>query len=320
MSPQSKTDLASALPRNLQYLSALIARKPQKFSTEWAATIDEAFLSYTRTSTIDTFALWNELLARQGWPFPAYLNLREEIKAWPFRFGKWERLRGIIRGLITGKKMLAMSAIYGMETQPIEDEKEIFHLMTYLFWRNSKAIFQFWRRHPLLKNKEPIVDCIQVTYNKRLFAACLPTLLGLLDYVMRDYFQTDRLNVSLQSLRNAFEKAAISPKHLKPGVGVWNFDKETETEILFPTIEQDLRLPGILLSSFLEFGNSYYAWCSSVKSNNNKSILNRHAIIHCATDYWSNSNATKLLTFFDLTLRLESVLKIVIHGPEAYEP
>jgi hypothetical protein len=39
--------------------------------------------------------------------------------------------------------------------------------------------------------------------------------------------------------------------------------------------------------------------------------------MHCATEYWTPGNAVKLLTFFDLTLRLEKVMKIVIHGQEA---
>jgi len=314
MSPLSIAELKTALPNNLRYLSTLIARKPQEFTEEWAATAEEAFSLYTRTSTVNLILSWNDLLAEQGWPFPAYLNLKEEVDAalpWPHT--RWK----LLRFFITGREFLnGPLLMFGF--LPTAEKRELARsaAMTYLFWRYSKRIFRFWRENPLLKGKEPIVDSICVTYRKGLLAACLPTALGLLDFIMRDYFQTDSLRVSLQTLRDAFENAGILPKHLKPGSGVWDLKDEQGSTILFQTLEQDLRLPGVFLSSFVEFGNFYYAWYTAA-SNSPKS-LNRHAIMHCAADYWTASNAAKLLTFLDLTLRLERVLKIVIHGPSAY--
>ena len=75
MSPQA---LAATLPGNLRYLSSLIARKPREFTGEWAASAEEAFSLYTRTSTVNLILSWNELLAEYRWPFPAYLDMREE--------------------------------------------------------------------------------------------------------------------------------------------------------------------------------------------------------------------------------------------------
>jgi hypothetical protein len=302
MSPDSIAELRSKLPINLHYLSTLIARKPQEFTQEWATTVDEAFSLYTRTSTVNLILSSNDLLAEKGWPFPSFLNLRQDL-----------------RFIFTGKHFLLgplLMCVLNNRT-PETCEQRLSVAMRFLFWRHSNQIFKFWRSHHLLKGKEDIVDSIRITYNKGLFAACLPTLLGLLDFIMRTYFNTDRLNVSLQTLRNAFEKAAILPKHLKPGSGIWDLKEEQGTTILFPSIEQDLRLPGVFLSSFVEFGNSYYAWYS--KEDFHHTVLNRHAIMHCATEYWTPGNVVKLLTFFDLTLRLERVLKIVIHGSAAYE-
>src|SRR5439155_25898553 len=147
---------------------------------------------------------------------------------------------------------------------------------------------------------------------------CLPTALGLLDFIMRNYFQTNRLNVSLQTLRNAFDKAGILPRHLKPGSGVWDLKREAGSAILFPSLDEDLRLPGVFLSSFVEFGSSYYAWHKI--ADGASPALNRHAIMHCASEYWTPHSAARLLTFLDLSLRLERVLKIVIHGSAAYRP
>lgn len=317
MPPQSVAELASALPRNLRYLSTLVARKPDEFTSEWAATPDEAFSLYTRTSTVNLILSMNNVLAEQGWPFPAYLNLREEVdvsNSWPLT------RRKVLRSIITGKRILQAPLLaFALRPTPEEREQSTSAAMTFLFWRHSKTIFQSWRRHHLLKDKEPIVDSINTTYKKRLFAACMPTVLGLLDFILRDYFQTDRLNVSIQTLRNAFERAGVLPKHLKPGSGVWRLKNVPETTILFPSIEQDLRLPGVFLSSFVEFGSSYYGWYTTADPNR-QAPLNRHAIMHCASNYWSLTNAVKLLSFFDLTLRLERVLKIVIHGPAAYAP
>src|SRR6266480_1696328 len=317
MSPQSVKALAATLPGNLRYLSTLISRKPAEFTRDWAATVDEEFSLYTLTSTVDLILNWNSLLAEQGWPFPAYLDLREEVDvagSWPF--SRWK----MIRALIAGRKVLQgplLMMIIGR--QPEDREIGASRTMRYLFWRHSQRIFRSWRNHPLLSGKEPIVDAIRSTYSRALFAACLPTALGILDYIMRDYFQTDRLNVSMQALRDAFDKAGILPKHLRPGSGIWDLQREgSSSPLLFPSPEHDLRLPGVFLSSFVEFAASCYAWYKSTEHP--APDLNRHAIMHCASNYWTASNTVKLLSFLDLTLRLEKVLRIVIHGPTAYTP
>jgi hypothetical protein len=303
MSPKSVTELASALPNNLRYLATLIARKPKEFSLEWASTANESFSLYTRTSTVNLILAWNNCLSEPGWPFPSYLDLHEIINSIRSKKRRWYRKTYRM-------KIPEPLNVIGSTSEQADD------LMTGLFHQHAKAIFHFWRNCPLLKDKISIIDSISATYNFKLFAACMPTTLALLDFVMRDYFETDNLNVSLQTLSNAFNKAGILPKHLMPGSGIWDLIQEKDGSILFPSLEQDLRLPGVFLSSFVEFGNSYYGWYS-VSDPNRQVPLNRHAIMHCAGNYWSLANTTKLLSYFDLTLRLERVLKIIIHGPEA---
>ncbi|MBA3005317.1 MAG: hypothetical protein KJ900_00235 [Proteobacteria bacterium] len=100
MSPDSIAELRSKLPINLHYLSTLIARKPQEFTQEWATNVDEAFSLYTRTSTVNLILSWNDLLAEEGWPFPSYLNLRQEVVI----AGNWSSPRQYLRFIFTGKR------------------------------------------------------------------------------------------------------------------------------------------------------------------------------------------------------------------------
>jgi len=140
--------------------------------------------------------------------------------------------------------------------------------------------------------------------------------LPLLDFLIRAYFGTDQLNVSIQTLRNAFEKASIFPKDLQPGYAVWKGQQNPdEGNNVARSLEDDLRLTGVFLSSFVEFANAYYGWYRT--DTNEPRVLNRHAILHCATDYWTRNYTSKLLTFLDLALRLQRPLEVIIHGAEA---
>jgi hypothetical protein len=198
-----------------------------------------------------------------------------------------------------------------------ERMKQADSLMCYTFWRNERRIFEYWRTHHLLSGKEKIVQEIRVTYHDNLYAACMPMVLALLDFVMRDYFQTSRLNTSLQTLRNALVTAGIHSSHFIPEyLRHKDINSNSVPKIQHPfatEIYENLRLPGVFLSSFVEFGCSFYDWYKTVDTLETPT-LNRHAIMHCATNYWSRTNAIKLLIFFDLTIRLESVLRILIKG------
>jgi hypothetical protein len=151
-----------------------------------------------------------------------------------------------------------------------------------------------------------------------MWAACISTTVPLLDFAMRAYFQTEKLNVSLQVLRDAFfNEAKLKPKDLMPGIAIWAGHVDPERGNTFAkSLNEDLRLPGIYLSSFFEFADRYYGWYSSADGTP-CTALNRHAIMHCSSEYWTEPNAVRILTFLDLTLRLELVLKVLIRGEES---
>jgi hypothetical protein len=109
----------------------------------------------------------------------------------------------------------------------------------------------------------------------------------------------------------SFKEAGMTPRDLKPGYIAWDVAKEKDSR-LDNVSQNDLRLIGIGLGSFFDFAEIYYSDC---KKDKETMELNRHAILHCASvsdDVWSKMNATKLLMFIDLTLRLEEPLSILL--------
>ena len=109
----------------------------------------------------------------------------------------------------------------------------------------------------------------------------------------------------------SFKDAGMTPRDLKPGYIAWEIASEKDNP-LDKVSQNDLRLIGIGLGSFFDFAEIYYSYVKKDKATNE---LNRHAILHCASvsdDVWTKINATKLLMFIDLTLRLEEPLSILL--------
>jgi hypothetical protein len=315
MCPASTKALAAALPENIRYLATQIARKPPEYTHEWASTVDEAFSKYTNTRTVNLILSWSNVLAEAGWPFPGFLSLREEtaVSRLP-RITKWNILCALLRG---GPILYAPLIAAAVGANGHARAKSVDGVMTLAFNRHNRRTFNYWLSRRLLRHKATLVRQIRTSYRRGLFATCMPAVLALLDFVIRDYFQSDRLNVSVQTLRDGLTKAGLSSDHLKPGFGVWDLAEQTNERPILPSKDSDLRLPGVLLASFVQFASSYYAWYR-VAGARSTGMINRHAIMHCATDYWTAPNATKLLTFFDLALRLERPLRILIHGSNAH--
>jgi hypothetical protein len=311
--------LAKDLPGNIRHLASLIARKPATFSPEWAATADEAFSLYTNTSTVNWVLALNDSLEELNWPFPAYLDLRKEIDRTSLdAFGS---VPGLVRQLLRGGPTL-MDSLLAVTFIPdaAKRDKTLCYLMRHFFARHSRRIFRFWTTSPQLAGKQPIVRAIRLTYQQKLWAACVPTTFALLDHIMRDYFETTNLFDSIQTLRKAFEKARILPKDLKPGSAIWDGRKDpSKGNVLARTMDEDLRLPGVLLSYFVAFADTYYGWFSAARARG-APVLNRHSVMHCGSDYWTPENGVRALTFCDLSLRLAPVLRILIHGPKAGPP
>jgi len=320
MAKQSVKELGKVLPDHIRLLSGLIARKPAEFTREWAASIDEAFHLYTRTGIVDLWLALNRELIEFGWPFPAYLDLRAETERVP---REWSLLRNRRRALLDAvfrPPGVARITLYaGLEQAAGKDGQAVCDtLMVCLFRRNRQRLFHLLESSPVLAEKGQIVSDVQGAFERRFWAACITTIVPLLDYIMRSYFGTEKLNVTIQVLRDAFMREAnLRPKDLMPGYAVWEGKRDPETGNAFaPTLEEDLRLPGVLLSSFFEFADRYYQWYRSTETHP-QTPLNRHAIMHCASEFWSQANAVRMLTFLDLTLRLEKPLKVLVHGEEA---
>ncbi|BAF71776.1 hypothetical protein [Sulfurovum sp. NBC37-1] len=109
-----------------------------------------------------------------------------------------------------------------------------------------------------------------------------------------------------------FRKAGIGPRDVMPGHIAWEVAKEKGEDVEKAT-ENDLRLVGIVLGSFLSFANNYYS--EYRKDNEPLGLINRHAIIHGAgnQNIWTKENATRLLLFLDLTLALEPIFEILLN-------
>ncbi|MHB1456075.1 MAG: hypothetical protein ACYC0V_04075 [Armatimonadota bacterium] len=314
MARKSAKNLGKSLPENLRYLSSMIARKSENHTSKWATSIDESFLFYTRTSEINFLQSLNESLAKHNWPFPGYLNLQKHDKVMDmeWKYSHWYWLIHPVY-FYTGPSLMAV--LFEYEFAQVDELDKCDKYMIFFFRRNNKPLFHMLENSPILKSKSHIVYEIEKTYEMKLWAACINLILSLLDYVIRIFSETDDLHMSIQVLRDAlFNETNLRPKDLVPGtMAIANGKSAPEKGNTFAsTVEEDLRLPGIYLSSFFEFADQYYEWYSSTISRP-KSSLNRHAVMHCSSEYWSEANTIRMLTFLDLTLRLEKPLRVLIH-------
>jgi GrpB-like predicted nucleotidyltransferase (UPF0157 family) len=314
--PKLAEDLAKDLLNNLRTLTTLIARKPPKFDPRWARSITEAFSLYTNTSTVNYFVAFGDCLRESGWPFPAYLDLEDEIRRsnramgivkfkWPFLFNLFS-LRSINMGLLN---LQLLQRIPESEKQKLIDQ-----FLSRHFRKASKRVFAFWKAHPLLQSKRHVISDLEKAYNAKLWGTCIPSILPLVDYLMRDYFQTNDLRASIGTLVKAFEIAKLTPESIKPGYGVDFAFKEDQVfrasgVRVADSTEKDLRLPGVYLTSFVDFAFRYY---SKHTSASNREETNRHAILHGDMNYCSRVQTTKVFMFFDLTVKLEPVLRIIL--------
>lgn len=305
----------------------MIARKPSTFTPEWAASPDEVFTLYTRTSTVNLINSANQGLIEFGWPFPAYVNLHNEQRRNKsaravFAYGG-SRVLYTIKVIFYALQCPSIFwTVFQGDMLKITDSESAEHFcdagMVLIFRYHRKHFFSGLAKAEVLSSKCAMLKDIERAYANKMWAACITTTVPLLDHVMRQFFQTDKLNATIQVLRDAFiNEAKLRPKDLMPGYSVWDGKKKPEEGNAFAsTIEEDLRLAGIYLSSFFEFSDRYYAW---YKSSDDQPLtpLNRHAVVHCSSEYWTEGNAVRMLTFLDLTIRLEPVLNILIHGDKS---
>ena len=320
MAKQSVRELGRVLPDRLRLLAKLLARKPQRFTPRYARTVDEAFHLYTRSSTINGLQALSTMLAHLNWPFPAYVDWEKDQR----KAGR--ELNALLKLGIVSLPYIAvrpsLQSIGMISVMADENDSKVMAAIdaavVTVFKRHRKVIFADLAASSPLSNRLQVLREIEQAYNAHLWTAVISTTVPLLDLVMRTYFGTSKLNTSVQSLRDAFiNEAGIRPKDLMPGSAIWDGQKDPETGNTFAqSIEEDLRLPGVYLSSFLEFADRYFEWYRE-SDTMPRSPLNRHAIVHGASEFGSEANAAKMITFLDLLVRLETPLQILLQGEAA---
>jgi hypothetical protein len=70
----------------------------------------------------------------------------------------------------------------------------------------------------------------------------------------------------------------------------------------------------VYLASFVDFAFRYYSWHTTASSVEE---VNRHAVLHGDINYWSKKQTVQILMFFDLVVKLEPVLRIIIGTDKA---
>ena len=287
------------LRKNLEKLRAAIARKPTVFTPEYAITIDQAFEKYTRTSTINTILSISEVLCMHNWPFPMYAL-----------GSKWWIPRLILAMAPSLLLVKSKELFMRKDVPPSESEQDhVSSIMTRYFFLYKRDILAYWIKHRVFEGKQERVQCIMKCYTSGLWYPCIVSALPLLDHLSRKYSKTQNFDRDITKILATFKAAGLDSKHIKPGYAAWRLAMESGEDLSAAT-EKDLRLVGIMLACFMDFAKEYYAYCRTDKI---RSKLNRHAIIHGSEEsIWTRDNATKILTFLDLMLRLQPAFEILL--------
>lgn len=304
-----KHRLSPVIRERLRALADMIPKKPATYTSQWAGSVEEAFQHYTNTRTVNLFSSVNRCLMEDGWPYPAYLDMREEreraFEEYDLFLGsRLSRAKVLLRMFRGRASMMTVVLTFWQPSQSRKRMRD--RCIKKIFRANREIFFMNIMANPLLAHKVSVIRDIQVSYKRCMWASCITTTLPLIDVVIRDLFRTYDLRTSINALSDAFYKADLKPIDLMPGT-VWDGNN-----LFVRASEDDLRLTGVLLSSFFHFARHYYAWYDN--SVTPPESLNRHAIIHGAFDDWSEENALRVLTFLDLTLRLEKPLRYLING------
>jgi hypothetical protein len=101
-----------------------------------------------------------------------------------------------------------------------------------------------------------------------------------------------------------------------PGFPVDKAQRDREGGNTFAlSLEEDLRLPGLFLSSFVAFAESFYSETDKTSAGE----FNRHAIAHGSFNCWTEEHAVKLVMFLHLTIYIEKLLKLLL-SPDPVHP
>lgn len=339
------------LHANFEKLRAMIPKKPEHHTDDFPVSIAESLNKYLRMRTICIMrnAVW--FYDSKNWPMPLYVN-PDNIKIGALHdcmfiklgmndFRYFDTFGGI---QIAKNKPHELGPVsYAKFYRAIRFRKR--KKLIYFDWLIPPILCHFFKitnlddfnvelfevnykyykkkvmSNDILGEKSEILKDIFQTFENKNYAACICTLYPLLDFVTREYFKTNKLDKDITSINGLFKAAGFGLNdidNLKPGAATAKAmhlmmeKKITHDEMMEMSAKSEARLgfAGIALSSFLHFGGKYYEFYR--KDNSNGDYLNRHAIIHGASnDYANKVNAVKLFTYLYLMLELEPVLKIV---------
>lgn len=300
------------LKSNFKKLRSSIARKTIEDDPNSVITsIQDTFSIYTRTHLINLLNGGNDAIWEASkWPFPAYTL-----------GNRWINFKLLVLFVISTAKMSVVFFFKGLFNKEFKDSikprmeylyKEINFVIINLFALSKSNIFSYWKSHPLLIDKKQIINEINFAYRNKKWYLCIVSATPILDLLCRKYFNSNKLDRDITHLLTLFKSAGIYSIDVKPGHIAWD-NAKNKGEDPEKAMKEDLRTIGVALGSFLDFASIYYDWYRKNKNNLGANELNRHAIIHCSSqNIWTKENAIKILTFIDLTLRLEPVFKILL--------
>ena len=312
------------LKSNLEKLQALIPTKPEKYTPDFPLNIAEAFHKYLRTSALIQISSAAGIYEENGWPLPLFINPEKQ------RVGFKNSLVAKGWGIPINKANHMAIGIPALSDILHDRNKRVLNLndsYIRLMNANVKGIKEYFLCSPLLRENTFPIENILYTYRKGKWAACISTIFPLIDLIIRKIFKTHKIDKNITYMVGLFKKAGFGFEeidNLKPGRAVLkaifrHFDTSPEEKAKGALSINDIGgkhksygLIGIALSSFLHFAFHYYSWYRNDKINAN--LLNRHAIIHGASnDYYTQANCVRLITFLYLTLELEPALIILLN-------
>lgn len=311
MDKVSAKSLGEELPSRLKLISSLIARKPTEHTPQWARTVNEAFDFYTRTRTINLLHACNSCLIHANWPFPAYADLTAEIESGIDEIPQLTTKPMFRRFLCLKPNLITLAATMCQATEELPPDS-IDRMAISFFRKYESEVFNLLTQKLKGSPLQTLGDDLSFIYKRRRWAACLCLGFPLLDSFIRSYFEADDLRVTVQVFRDAFFK------HMNPTswiIAPRDFDITNDSVSASITPELiDLRIVGVYLQSFLEMADRIYTFYDVTAPMSERSPVNRHAVVHGANPIFSQANTVRLISFIDLTIRLEDVLRILATG------
>lgn len=342
---------SNKLRKNLEKLKNIIPIKPDTFTKNYPKNIRESLNKYLRQRTISIMrsACW--IYDLSNWPLPLYIDpdnikigyLNEfmftKLGMNDFRYfdlfgslqhNKYEPYE-LKHGILTKTMWLLRYRqrkrleYYDWLIVPILCKffriTNIDDFNIELFETNIEYVKSKILNNVLLAEKQTVIKEIFNNYNHENYASCICTLYPIIDFITRNYFGSSKFSKDITSVNAMFKAAGFDLNdidNLKPGAATAKFHRMVfEKKVtnkqwieISDKNEYGLGFPGIALSSFLHFSYKYYEYYRTETVNNN--YLNRHAILHGASNFYGTKvNAVKLFSYLYLMLELESVLKIV---------